>query len=256
MDTHYEPQELLAALARDLQSDKSSEDAVKRVVECAGLVVPSAAAVGISIARRQQPPTTAASTHRSAEMADQLQVDLGEGPCFDAAWADPVVTSEDLNIDDRWPSWSQRMVDDADIRSLLCVRLFTHDHHIGALTLYAHNPNAYDKDDIDSALALAAHSAVAVAQAVKLEHLQTALDTRTVIGQAVGLIMHEHGLNSHNAFQVLLRLSSHQNRKLNLIAHEIVTKHDRDRDSHERMLATITKERTPPKPGPRDRYQA
>lgn len=250
MDANYETRELLAALARDMQSDASSAEVVERVVECAGLVVPATSAAGISIARRQQPPTTAASTHRRAELADELQAELGEGPCFDAAWADPVVTSSDLSIDDRWPRWSQRMADDAQIRSLLCVRLFTHDEHIGALSLYGAEADAFDKDDVDSALALAAHCAVAVAQAVKLAHLQTALDSRTVIGQAVGLVMREHSLSSHNAFQLLTRQSSYQNRKLVVIAEEMVARHNHERESHDRLVATIKPERTPPKPKP------
>ncbi|GAB3988127.1 GAF and ANTAR domain-containing protein [Nocardioides marmoraquaticus] len=252
MDPDDEPQELLASLARDLQDDASSGEAIDRVVDCAQVLVPAASSAGISVARRQQPPTTAAATDPVATRADELQVECGEGPCYDAAWADAVVTSRDLAHDDRWRAWSRRMVDDLGVRSLLCVRLFTHSDHLGALTLYAQEPEAFNTEAVDTALALAAHSAVAVAQAVQLEHLQTALDSRTVIGQAVGLVMRDHQLSSHDAFQLLTRLSSHQNRKVVTIAGELVTRHDREREAQKRFDRSVTAERTPPVPGPRD----
>ncbi|WP_231388960.1 ANTAR domain-containing protein [Marmoricola sp. URHB0036] len=56
-----------------------------------------------------------------------------------------------------------------------------------------------------------------------IENLETALERRTVIGQATGLVMERFGLSAEVAFEVLRRLSQEQNRKLHDIAAELVS---------------------------------
>lgn len=56
----------------------------------------------------------------------------------------------------------------------------------------------------------------------RIENLETALERRTVIGQATGLVMERFGLSADVAFEVLRRLSQENNRKLYDIAHELV----------------------------------
>lgn len=62
----------------------------------------------------------------------------------------------------------------------------------------------------------------------QVEHLERALRSRTTIGQATGLIMSSCKLDHASAFQVLVRISSDQNRKLSAIATQLVEQHDRD----------------------------
>ena len=50
-----------------------------------------------------------------------------------------------------------------------------------------------------------------------------ALDSRTLIGQAVGMIMERYDLDADRAFGVLRRVSQNSNRKLRDVAHELVT---------------------------------
>jgi AmiR/NasT family two-component response regulator len=56
----------------------------------------------------------------------------------------------------------------------------------------------------------------------RVRHLVTALEHRTVIGQATGIVMERYGLDPQAAFAVLLRISSHRNRKVYEIAEELV----------------------------------
>ena len=53
-------------------------------------------------------------------------------------------------------------------------------------------------------------------------HLLEALSTRTVVGQATGIIMERYKLHPDAAFAVLLRISSERNRKVREIAEELV----------------------------------
>lgn len=56
----------------------------------------------------------------------------------------------------------------------------------------------------------------------RVRHLLTALEHRTVIGQATGIVMERYKLRKEAAFAALLRLSSERNRKVYEIAEELV----------------------------------
>ena len=60
----------------------------------------------------------------------------------------------------------------------------------------------------------------------KVAQLEAALEHRTVLGQATGIVMTRYGLDSGAAFQVLSRLSQDLNRKVYDIALEMVHDHD------------------------------
>jgi len=60
----------------------------------------------------------------------------------------------------------------------------------------------------------------------RLEQLTQAVQHRTTIGIAMGIVMERLGLDAHEAFAYLRRVSSHQNRKLYVIACEIATSRD------------------------------
>ena len=60
----------------------------------------------------------------------------------------------------------------------------------------------------------------------KVGQLETAIEHRTVLGQATGVVMTRFGLVSGAAFKVLAQLSQDTNRKVYDIAREIVELHD------------------------------
>jgi AmiR/NasT family two-component response regulator len=53
-------------------------------------------------------------------------------------------------------------------------------------------------------------------------HLLVALEHRTVLGQATGILMERYQLDAGTAFRVLLRTSSERNRKVYDIAQQLV----------------------------------
>jgi AmiR/NasT family two-component response regulator len=58
----------------------------------------------------------------------------------------------------------------------------------------------------------------------EVEGLRRALETRTTIGQAVGIVMTQRSLTAEDAFAHLVELSSHSNTKLRDVAAAIVTR--------------------------------
>lgn len=213
--------EELSAVARSLQHETGTQRTLEMAVTAATSIIDGCDLAGVSIADSRGVHTRAASDDAVFAM-NALQHELAEGPAVDALRHHETVYAPDLSSDERWPRWGPR-IHDIGVRSVLSYRLFTTKDTLGALDLFSRTGDAFDRDGIDNALALAAHVAVAVAAELNDEHLHMAVTTRTVIGQAQGILMERFDLTADRAFQVLVRVSSHQNIKLHNVAGELVT---------------------------------
>ncbi len=212
----------IAALARDLHSHIGNGGTLDATVQAACDLLDGCDSAGITLVTNRGVVHSAVSTDTLHEKVNALQAELHEGPCLDALWREEVVVVPDLAKDDRWPRWRPAAVDAFRLRSMLCVRLFTHEEQLGSLNFFSRTPGALSEDDVEEAVAIAAQAAVAYSAADSHTNLTTAMSNRTVIGQATGLTMAKYGLSSVAALALLKRLSSEQNRKLALIAAEIV----------------------------------
>ena len=164
---------------------------------------------------------TAGPTHPSVKEADELQDRLGEGPCVDAATEVRTVVSNALATDPRWPTWAPRTAE-LGLRSVLSSEIHSSTGRIGALNVYGGGPRTFTPEDIELAQVLSAHAGVALRVSEKVEGLTTALDSRTTIGQAQGIVMNEFGLDADRAFAVMKRISQDRNIRLVTIAEQIV----------------------------------
>ncbi len=212
----------LAAIVRDVQARTDVAEATDEIVAAAMDLIDSATGAGITLVRGRHAVETAAATCDVVRASDRLQVELDEGPCLELARVEDQVYAGDVPQDDRWPRWAPRAAAELGIHSMLCTRLFTHENQIGALTIYSDQRYAFDADDKEVARLLAAHAAVAVASAREIEGLRVAVDRRTTIGKALGIVMAQYGLTDDQAMSVLRRLSSHHNQKLFDVAAVVV----------------------------------
>lgn len=210
----------LADVARDLAAQDGVASTAERITALAVELVGGASEAGISLAHGRGRIETVAPTSERVAQADELQHRLGEGPCVDALHADEVDVP-DLAQDDRWPDWRPQVVR-AGVGSMLCVQLNLDDRGLGALNLYADAAHAFDDDDHVTARHLASHAAVALASAHERATLEKALASRTVIGQAEGIIMERFDVDADQAFAVLVRYSQHHNVKLAKVAADLV----------------------------------
>jgi AmiR/NasT family two-component response regulator len=80
-------------------------------------------------------------------------------------------------------------------------------------------------DTVDEATGrlLARHASVAVATVRQASTLAQAVEARTLIGQAQGLLMERFAIDADHAFAVLRRYSQDNNIKLRIVADELVT---------------------------------
>lgn len=212
----------LEQLAADLVADvRGVGDTLEGALELAVQMAPCDVA-SVSIRHGRGKLETTAASAAVAERAHERQQDLGEGPCVEVVWEDDdVYVVSDLTSTERWPRWAP-VATELGLTSMLAVRLFTTKQTIGALDLYSYGHRDYDVDDILAARVVAARVSVALANAQKEQDLWNAIDSRHEIGQAEGILMERYGLTSEQAFGVLRRYSQEQNRKVRMIAQEVI----------------------------------
>jgi transcriptional regulator with GAF, ATPase, and Fis domain len=213
--------EQLASAARALGSE-DVEHTLAAAVQFAVELVSGCDGAGVTMARRGQPLETKVSTADYVARGDALQYELQEGPCMDAVWQQTMIESPDLANEKRWSTWGPRVVAELGVRSMMCIQLFADEQTVGALNMYSRTVRAFDAVDQREGEALAAHIAVAFVAAQQIEHLNAAVVSRTVIGQAEGILMERFDIDAHRAFDVLKRVSSHSNVKVHQVATELV----------------------------------
>lgn len=212
----------LAHAVRELNQQADSPRTLETMVALTPEFFDSCDFVCVSLVERAGIRTPAATNEKVREL-DEAQYALGQGPCRDAIRHHETVLVDDLESDDRWPAWGRAMVVELGIRSSLSFRLFTRaDDTWGALNLYSTRPHAFTEQDVLHGQTIAAMCAVALARSINDEQLATALESRTVIGQAIGMVMERYALDADAAFSVLRRLASQDNRKLRELAAQVV----------------------------------
>ncbi|NUR97677.1 MAG: GAF and ANTAR domain-containing protein [Kribbellaceae bacterium] len=182
-------------------------------------------AAGILLVRPGGQVETVAATNSIVQKADDLQIELEQGPCMAALRADEAFEVRDTLTDEQWPEWS-RDVALLGLRSVLGIALEVGDSTLGALNLYQTRPEGFDSSDVEVASILARHAAIAIADARRVTELREAVDTRTVIGLAQGILMERYSLDADRAFELLEGYSQASDTELHDLADNIV-KHRR-----------------------------
>jgi len=160
---------------------------------------------------------------------DEIQyVTLGEGPCITAALERRTVRSGSLGGEKMWPRFGPR-VGRLGIHSALSLPLLLPGRLVGAINVYARGKDVFDEHATElgelfaSPAAVAVHNAQILAHALQLTaQLQTALSSRPVIDQAIGLLRGRTGGTADEAFARLRSLSQAEHLKLSEVAQRLV----------------------------------
>jgi len=231
------PDERLIDTARRLSERLRPGDldaTLQQITAAAVEVLPNVQFSSISVRHPDGTLTTAAPTDERLLRIDDEQYRLQEGPCYQASVEPGPIISSDLGADERFPRYGRVALAEG-IRAQIGVRLFDTGRSNAALNLYSARVGAFE--DVGSLGALFAHqSAQAIAYAEEVGNLSEAVRTRTMIGQAVGIVMERYGLNDERAFAFLQRLSSHRNVKLRQVAQEIIADLPGEDDRAEELL--------------------
>ncbi|MGW6485609.1 GAF and ANTAR domain-containing protein [Streptomyces sp. NPDC055056] len=208
----------LASMARGLLSQDSEQETLEAITSTAVRLVPGCEAAGV-LRLTGGKAQTLAPTDSLVVDSDHLQERFGEGPCFDAAKVGhPVFRIHDMtNETARWKSYAPE-ARALGIGSMMGFLLYTNEQDLGALDLYSHKPGAFDEDSETAGWLLASHAAVAFASTRQQTQMEQAVETRGLIGEAMGLLMAGHSLSEDDAFAVLRRYSQDHNVKLREVA--------------------------------------
>jgi GAF domain-containing protein len=214
------PDHAFARLAVELSQVTTVEQTATQIVAFAMTTIDTQYA-GITMIRGRGRFESVGTSASSVAEADDLQHELKEGPCVDAATKSQTVMSADLEADDRWPTWGPAAAR-LGFHSILSAELHAGGRRIGAINLYGSSKRQFSREDVDVAHLFAQHAAAALAAVSLREGLQNALDTRTLVGQAQGVLMERFGVDADRAFAILRRYSQDRNRKLTEISRDLV----------------------------------
>lgn len=201
------------------------------LTELAGLAVSTvdpAVSCGITLEHDHSPYTVAASDAR-AVIIDEYQYGGGTGPCLEALRTGLMVLVDDQETDPRWPEYRAAAIA-LGVRSSLSLPLMVGEASLGAMNIYAQSgPGAFGEEQITRARVFADQAAAALALAIRqieqqetARQLEQALVARTLIDQAIGMLMAQQRCDAETAFHLLREHSQHSNRKLRDVAAELI----------------------------------
>ncbi|TDO48449.1 GAF domain-containing protein [Kribbella sp. VKM Ac-2527] len=211
----------LSELARDLHHADDPDDVLREVVQAAIDLVPGTQDGSVTeLVGRRRFEHKAASGSLPARV-DTVMSELQEGPCLDAVLQRRIIRVDDMRSDERWPRFAPRAAELGAL-SMLAFPMVVKDDSLCALNLYAETADAFTDESEHVGRLLAAHAAVAYSGAQREENLLAAIETRDLIGQAVGLLMERYSITSDRSFTTLVRFSRQSNRKLRDVAAELI----------------------------------
>lgn len=212
---------LLSQMALELADLDTNEETIDTVAQYSRIAVNGDDA-GVMLVHSRSKVETPAGTSKEVDMAHQLQAEYGEGPCLAAVeGGDEVYVVANTLGDDRWPKWG-KAASELGYYSVVSASLQTGSHRIGSLNVYSRSMDAFDDNDAEVVALLAGHAAVAIAASNAQHQLRQALGTRTLIGQAEGILMKAFDIDAVQAFAYMKRVSQDQNIKLAKVAEQIV----------------------------------
>ena len=114
---------------------------------------------------------TRVSSDDLVRRANELQQELGEGPCLDVLRDQDTLISGNLAEERRWPTWAPQVNRELRVRSMMSLLVFTDKYAFGALSLYSHEGHPFDADDLAVGQALADQLSVFMAARGQIDQL-------------------------------------------------------------------------------------
>jgi transcriptional regulator with GAF, ATPase, and Fis domain len=174
-------------------------------------------------------PVTVACSDPVAAIVDEAQYELDDGPCLSAMRDGHLARIEDTADKLWWPDF-EAQAESHGIRSCLALPLCAEGQPVGALNLYARAASAFGPAEARNAETFAENASGALTLAMRLashaaliEQLRSSLVSRTVIDQALGVVMARKRCTQARAFAILRSASQNSNVKLRDIASAIIT---------------------------------
>jgi diguanylate cyclase (GGDEF)-like protein len=164
--------EMLSDFARTILTDFPVEAILGHLVQRIVDVLPISAA-GVTLISGGADPFYVAASDASALQFEQLQSELGEGPCLAAYETGDAVSVPDLQSDEQFPVFGPRALE-IGLRAVFTFPLREQDKRLGALDLYRDEPGPLDDRAMASAQTLADVASAYILNARSRAELQVA----------------------------------------------------------------------------------
>jgi len=176
---------------------------------------------------------TAAASDDVARQIDEMEDELGEGPCIDAMDDDEPNQHlcTDLTTGSKWPALASRIRHETGVKGMAGFRLRRDGEKVGALNVFSDTAGALTQHSLDQALVLTAFASIAMSAVERGEEattLRRGLESNREIGKAIGLLMAMHNISDDQAFEMLSKVSQEMNIKLAEVASQVVAHHRKD----------------------------
>lgn len=169
---------------------------------------------GIMLLSPDVQPASICSSNEVSARIEELQYELGEGPCIDAYHQDAPVLEPDLSDPavPRWVSFTPPAVE-AGARAVFGFPMDVGDVRVGALNLYRDRPGVLAEQQLADALMMAkiaAHEVLAMQadapSGLLGPELEDGADLRLVVHQAAGMVSVQLEVS---VVEALVRLRAH-----------------------------------------------
>jgi transcriptional regulator with GAF, ATPase, and Fis domain len=214
-----------AALARELARHPHLGPTAEKIVELAVSMLGCTGAAITQLRRDGTIDVVAASDPQVIDDAVRIADDTGQSATKAVLARRGTVVINDVRSDPRWQLYSRRITAGTSIRSIASFYLELAGVELGAISFYSSITGFFGDELLDDCAAYADHAAVALKAARaedRSDELASALASNREIGMAIGIVMSSHSLSQDAAFDMLVVVSSHTNRKLREIAADTV----------------------------------
>ena len=166
--------DVLSEFARTMATDFPIQGILDHLVLQIVDIMPISAA-GVTLISPGLSPRYIAASNGSALRFEQLQTELGEGPCLAAYHAGKAIAVPDIAGDERFPAFSPRALD-AGLAAVFTFPLHHGEQRLGALDLYRDSPGALSGPFMKTAQTLADVAAAYLLNAEARADLQDSSD--------------------------------------------------------------------------------
>ena len=200
------------------------------VARVAASVLGESTACGVTF-RYDDNMLTVASSDGRAELLDETQYRAHEGPCLQATETGAIVTVSDTEAETRWPGYMSVAVE-AGVRCSVSLPLTLGLDTFGAMNVYgftrAHQFDDAERHRLEIFAAQAAGTLRVATRQINdgalLGQMEQALASRSVIDQALGIVMGQHRCTATVAFDLLRAESQHTHRRVRDVAADLVAR--------------------------------
>jgi hypothetical protein len=216
---------------------KAQRDLINAHVNKSSLCAPFLAVLpvggaAVSVLAGSAGQSTMCASDDTAARLDELQFDLGEGPCWDAMTTRAPVLASDVAVDGAtaWPLFTNALQNDAvsgEVRAVYAFPMFVGSLDIGAVDLYSSSVTPLERSLVTDAAKLASLAAWQVLRRILSDSDGEELDTpsaynRREVHQATGMILAQLDISAADAALLLRAHAFSSGRTVAEVANDVI----------------------------------